>query len=151
MSIVLALTHVTPVSACLYLFYSCVDVIRAFHVYKHLHTFLMSCRSGWRSWLERWASDREVARSKSGLNSDQSLSPITINWFARVSMHQPPLLCFGVCGRKATILSFFPSHLWPSSSLRGAYEVYLTLHALAAHKRSSPACWLIRSRKRTPT
>jgi hypothetical protein len=38
-----------------------------------------------------------------GLDSDRILSPITINWFAGVSImcDQPPLISFGVCERKA--------------------------------------------------
>jgi hypothetical protein len=47
--------------------------------------------------VSSWASDKKSRWFEPGLDSDHILSPITINWFAGVD--QPPLICFGVCGR----------------------------------------------------
>jgi hypothetical protein len=45
--------------------------------------------------------DRKVTGLKPGLDSDHSLSPITINWFAGVNIMWLAASNFGVCGRKA--------------------------------------------------
>jgi hypothetical protein len=57
-----------------------------------------------------------IGPEKPGLDSDHILSPLTINWFAGVSIMWPaaPNMLQCVCGRKATILSF--SHQFHSPS-----------------------------------